>query len=625
MINLKTHAIPFSIIAFVLIFLASNCSNEEDSLSATDGNTAPLAYAGTDLNVLTGFPVTLDGDGSSDSDGDALTYQWIFHTKPAGSTATLSGASSVNPSFTPDVDGVYVISLIVNDGSVDSDVVFVTFTAGDTAENTPIADAGTNRNVITDVLVTLDGSGSWDPDGDALSYYWLLHSKPGGSKAALSQATSVNPSFTPDADGVYIISLVVNDGVTDSAFDNVTITAGSIAENPPVADAGTNKNVVTGLIVELDGSGSSDPDGDALTYLWTLVSKPAGSASALTAATSVTPSFTPDVDGVYVINLVVNDRKFESNADSVRITAASTVNNPPVADAGSDQDVTTGTSVTLDGSGSFDPDGDTLSYLWAFQSKPSTSCCDLSSTTTVSPTFNADVDGIYTLRLVVNDGKTDSNIDKVTITATTSCSGNTPPVADAGDDQNVVTGIPAILSGGDSYDVDLGYYSPFLIDYSWTLISKPPGSSASLDTTTTRNTSFTPDVEGDYIFRLVVNDGCVDSAPDTVVVSATHYSLVSDYDFVDYQCNYTTNGDLDITLWIVNRGASDPGATLIIREDDVFMGREDHVNETIYETPDGNNSTAFRYVVSEMFQVSSWEAFITDADSDFDYKVIYCN
>ena len=92
-------------------------------------NNAPVANAGPDQNVTTGSLVTLDGSGSSDADGDLLTYNWSFTSKPQGSTAALSDCTVMNPTFTADVDGTYVISLIVNDGTVDSEPNMVTVTA----------------------------------------------------------------------------------------------------------------------------------------------------------------------------------------------------------------------------------------------------------------------------------------------------------------------------------------------------------------------------------------------------------------------------------------------------------------------------------------------------------------
>ena len=94
-------------------------------------NVAPVANAGPDQTVVAGDVVTLTGAGSSDVNGDTLTYAWTLTSKPATSTATLTGATTVSPTFTADLAGAYVATLVVNDGTVNSapDTVTVTATA----------------------------------------------------------------------------------------------------------------------------------------------------------------------------------------------------------------------------------------------------------------------------------------------------------------------------------------------------------------------------------------------------------------------------------------------------------------------------------------------------------------
>ncbi|MBI5445699.1 MAG: hypothetical protein HY900_31345 [Deltaproteobacteria bacterium] len=104
------------------------------------GNIAPVARAGSDQTVLVSSAVTLDGSASSDADGDPITFQWSFVSKPGGSAATLSGATAEKPTMTPDVAGSYVIQLVVNDGTIDSAADQVTVTA--TAEALPAPGEG---------------------------------------------------------------------------------------------------------------------------------------------------------------------------------------------------------------------------------------------------------------------------------------------------------------------------------------------------------------------------------------------------------------------------------------------------------------------------------------------------
>jgi hypothetical protein len=284
-------------------------------------NVAPVAYAGSIQSELTGTTVTLDGSASSDANNDALTYLWVLTTKPLGSQAALNDSTSVKPTFLADVAGTYVASLVVNDGTVSSTASTVTVIAS-AANAAPVANAGAAQSVLVGSKVTLSGGASSDANGDVLTYAWSLTSEPAGSSAVLANSTSVSPTFTPDVAGSYQLRLVVNDGKLSSEAASVSVTA-AIANVAPVANAGMAQNVVTGSNITLDASASSDANGDALTYAWTLTSKPVGSNAALAAATTAKPTFRADVAGNFVATLIVNDGKVNSAPATVTVTAAS--------------------------------------------------------------------------------------------------------------------------------------------------------------------------------------------------------------------------------------------------------------------------------------------------------------
>ena len=242
----------------------------------------PVANAGLAQSVVAGTTVTLDASTSSAAAGKSLTYAWTLTSAPAGSSATLAASATAKPTFVTDVAGSYVASVIVNDGSTASSAAAVTITAS-VANAAPVANTGDAQNVVAGASVTLDGSASSDANGDQLSYSWSLTSKPAGSAAALASATSARPTFTAALAGTYVASLTVNDGKVNSTAATVTVTA-AVANVTPVANAGVAQNVATGTLVTLDGSASSDANGDQLTYSWSLTSKPAGSAAALASA-----------------------------------------------------------------------------------------------------------------------------------------------------------------------------------------------------------------------------------------------------------------------------------------------------------------------------------------------------
>ena len=133
-------------------------------------------------------------------------------------------------------------------------------------------------------------------------------------------------------------------------------------------------------------------------------------------ADNIAPSFEADLAGIYIVELIVSDGEEQSAPDQVTITATK-ANAAPIALAGSDQTVVAGDLVNLDGSSSYDDDGDALSYQWQFADKPSASQSVLSDTGIATPNFTADLPGKYSLQLTVSDGIT-SAIAQVIITAT---------------------------------------------------------------------------------------------------------------------------------------------------------------------------------------------------------------
>ena len=489
------------------------------SAAACKVNYAPVANAGPLQNVNVGKPVTLDGSQSKDRNNSSLTYKWTL-TVPTGSTsAKLSSDTIANPKFTPDVPGVYVATLVVNDGKLGSDPATVNITAS-IANSAPVANAGVTQNVVVKSLVMLDGTGSTDVNDDMLTFKWIMLSKPDASNAVLSAAWSPVPKFTADVVGTYVIGLTVNDGKVDSVQTAVSVIA-SDKNSVPVANAGVNQNVVVSTTkdVVLDGTASSDADKDFLTYKWVLISKPDQSQAVLANSTANKATFKADLEGTYVATLLVNDGKADSEVVATTVTA-SRVNSAPVARVGANQTIKWSSTlplVTLDGSFSTDADLNPLSYRWALMSvPPGSDVANLTGADTATPSFTPDRPGVYVAGLIVNDGKVDSVPVATTITVE---SFNNVPKANPGSNQTVVLGATVNLSGLLSSDPDVGDR----LTYLWTITSRPSSSSenvAKLSDATSPTPTFKPDALGIYVLTLVVNDGRASSPVATVAVTA---------------------------------------------------------------------------------------------------------
>ncbi|MGA2814488.1 MAG: PKD domain-containing protein, partial [Candidatus Acidiferrum sp.] len=459
----------------------------------------PVAAAGPGQTLTVGATAQLDGSGSVDPAGVALTYQWTLLSKPAGSLAVLSSTTAVRPTFIVDVAGEYAAQLVVTDEYYSSNPSVVVVSTQAVA---PVANAGQNQRLMPPSVPELDGSQSTDANGYALTYQWSLVSISNMSAMTLSNATSVKPTVSVTEGGNFVFQLVVNNGCFYSAPSLVSVSNQYVLAT---ANAGPNQRASVGGAVQLDGSRSTDQNDYSITYAWSLLSAPAGSTAALSSTSSVRPTFVPDQLGLYVFQLITEDGSALGYPIIPATTEVSTSELPPVAVPGAPRTVPVGTFVTLNGSASSSSNGQALTYSWSLISTPSGSSAALTSTTSATPSFTADVVGTYIAQLTVNDGFLNSTPESVEISTI-----DLPPIANAGPNQTVLVGSTVQLNGSGSLDFD-----NHALTYQWSTLSPMGGGVNSIN----ENPTFTANTVGIYVCELIVNDGITNSLPSTVVIT----------------------------------------------------------------------------------------------------------
>jgi len=342
-----------------------------------------------------------------DPDGDWL----LFTAEPLPAGAVIRGDQFA---WTPGYDqaGEYAVVVTVSDGR-NSDVATWSITVRD-MNRPPVIQAPDRvevyENQALDFTVVVT-----DPDGDAVDL--TVENLPDGAALDVDGAVG-RLTWAPDYDqaGDHVVTFHADDGRAENHHAVVTVLLRVLDVNrPPVAAVGPDRDVLDadgtgGEIVHVEGSASFDPDGDPLVYTWL-----DGGGRVL--YSGLDPNLVVDLDiGVYGLTLQVSDGR-AVDRDSIRIRVLPNVNCPPIADAGGDRiaiddDGNGSAAVTLDGSGSHDPDGAITTYRWIRDGR------------TVGTASTADIDlplGDHAIVLEVTDdvGAVGRDMIRITVVANT--------------------------------------------------------------------------------------------------------------------------------------------------------------------------------------------------------------
>lgn len=628
----RLFGIPLSLLAILAL---AACSEEKpppkpkpkDPPVAQVQATVDGEVVGPNEHLPIGTRVIVRSDGSSGE--GTLTYHWTLHA-PERSEATFEFEGESRNAFVVDVGGTYTVELVVEDEVGQSEPATAQVRVAFEAPTAVLELIAKEPTVALEDEVTADGSASTDPSGQALSYIFRLTQRPIGSEAVI-QADGARASFLPDRAGTYEVGLRVRNETTTSEEVRASIVVDPPRNRPPVAHAGNDSGGHRlGTKVTLNGSLSSDPDGDELSFAWDFVSRPEESEATIEDADQETAFFIPDVEGTYVVQLTVSDGEFEDTA-TVTLQARDTPNVPPKI-----------TAVRVDGvsinSESFRtaPFGSTveieievydenpeaqITATWEVEG-PEGSSADFEHVSETRKRFEADVDGIYRFLIVANDGELDSDPFSFRIRFR---GDNLPPVAVIKTIDGLhayPSGTEITLVGDDSYDTD---DPPDPIElYKWQLIRQPPQTQVLHLETPQQAISYLLSRKGTYEFQLIVEDSMLgESEPDTIEVVAENRPPVARARPVDptplnrvHLDRLESPGTSDVVLDANVSGSPQWQSTDPDPEDETLLFQWEIVDQ-----PEGSNP-CLRYGLSCISSVpTSAAAFFTDTPGTYQVKL----
>jgi VCBS repeat-containing protein len=533
-------------------------------------NVPPVANAGADQSALVNDTVTLDGSGSSDVDGDTLSFKWSFASKPNGSSATLSSTTAAKPSFVGDVAGSYVVQLIVNDGTANSqpDTVSISTENSPTAVNEPPIVVDDDYTMEEDKQLNVPEPGvlsnDSDPDADSITALMVDDVKNGTLTLYENGSFTYNPSL--DFSSTDSFTYRADDGQFTSNIATVTITVNDV-NDPPLADANGPYSGTVGIPVSLDGSGSSDSDGTIISYKWDFGDGSKGSG--------VSPAHNYQTPGTFIVRLTATD---DAGATDTATTTAEIAekNQPPLA---ADDDYTTkeDTQLNVPGPGVLgndsDPDGDPITAILVSNTSNGNLTLNGDGSFTYYPDLN--FDGTDHFTYVTNEGQLESNI-VATVTITVNPVNDAPVAVDDAFsvDKETQLNITAQSVLYNDIDPDDDPITAILVD-------DVINGSLTLNVDGTFTYDPNPDYFGEDSFTYYANDGQLDSDVATATITVNPPGVV-DLDIAGFR----------VTKRVSLKRVKPIGIRLVVRNNGSVNG-EERRSATVVGTQNGEE--VFRY------------------------------
>lgn len=423
----------------------------------------------------------------------------------SNSPSVISTPLLQNTPITALTAGANIFQLTITDSHLQSVNGFVTVTVnGALANLPPIANAGPDVNIsLPTILATLNGSGT-DPDGTIASFEWKRISGPNLFEilTPLSPITIVTSLLF----GSYQFELTVVDNLGAIDKDTVNVNVTLLPNQLPVAIAGTDKTITLPVNTITQVGSGNDPDGTVASYQWNRISGP--SQFTIGSPTSGTTVINDLVQGAYQFALTVTDNQGGSSSDTMSVIVNAPPNQAPVANAGTDKEITLPVStISQVGSGS-DPDGTIASYQWSKISGPA-------QFTIVAPTepitgITNLAQGVYQFRLSVTDNLGSTAADTMSIIVNPAA--NQAPIANAGADKTLTIPVNNVIQTGSGSDPD-GTITAYL----WSKLTGP--SQYAIITPTQPQTTINNLISGVYTFELRVTDNLNATGRDTVTIT----------------------------------------------------------------------------------------------------------